>query len=442
MEPSIRIIEWETYGETVIHPVALVFTVLMGILTLVLDRKFALIPMILVVSFITFTQRIVIFNLDFDMLRIMIFFGLLRVIFRSEFRSIRINIIDKLFFSWVIFRTITNVIMMKSSDAFVYNLGFIYTAIGLYFIFRTLIRNLEDVKVIIKSLIIVSIPLALVMLNEQINGRNLFSILGGVPEFTPLRGGHLRSQASFSHPILAGSFGASLLPLAWGLWWQKGLSRLFAFLCACTATIIVFTSNSSGPILSYIGGFLFLILWLFRKQIRVILIGILSMMIGLSLVMNAPVWAIIWRVGIIGGSTGWHRYALIDQAIRRFGEWWLIGIPSSAHWGWGLQDVTNMYIAEGISGGIFPLLLFIAIIVFCFKTIGLYMKTDQDQYDLKLIWSLGGILFTHAVSFIGVSYFGKMMFFWYLPVAMISMIRNQFITKTVQNKIPILSTSR
>ena len=51
------------------------------------------------------------------------------------------------------------------------------------------------------------------------------------------------------------------------------------------------------------------------------------------------------------GSTGWHWFYLIDQAIRRVGEWWLIGTRSTGHWGMGLQDVTNQYILEGVWGG-------------------------------------------------------------------------------------------
>ena len=42
--------------------------------------------------------------------------------------------------------------------------------------------------------------------------------------------------------------------------------------------------------------------------------------------MKAPVWALIQRIDIVGGSSGWHRYELIDQCIKHFSDWWLMGV--------------------------------------------------------------------------------------------------------------------
>ena len=45
----------------------------------------------------------------------------------------------------------------------------------------------------------------------------------------------------------------------------------------------------------------------------------------LHLAMNNPVWHLLARVNVVGGSTGWHRYHLIDKAIEHL-EWW---VPSA-----------------------------------------------------------------------------------------------------------------
>ncbi len=47
--------------------------------------------------------------------------------------------------------------------------------------------------------------------------------------------------------------------------------------------------------------------------------------------MKAPVWALIQRITIFGGNSGYHRYELINQAILHFWEWFLVGTknPSS-----------------------------------------------------------------------------------------------------------------
>jgi hypothetical protein len=423
---NIRNIEWQTYGETVISPIALSFTLLMGLLILFLKREYVIIPIIAVACFITNMQRIVIANLDFDMLRIIIIFGLIRVLLRSEFRLKSFNIIDKLIIIWVIVRIITHTILWGTTGALVYGLGSGYVAIGLYFLFRFLIRDIEDIKVVFKALIILSIPIAIAMINEQITHQNIFYIFGGVEKYSAFRVGRFRSQGAFSHPILAGSFGASLLPLAVGLWGQKTKqNRRVAFLGIITSPVITIASASSGPFMAFIAGILWLVLWIFRQHMRVLLIGSFVLMIGLQLYMDNPIWHAILRVSVVSGSTSYHRFLLIDQSIRRLNEWWLVGVKSTAHWGWGLNDVTNRYVREGVDGGILPLLLFILIIILNFQTLAIAVQKLGNNNDSKLYWGLAASYFTHAISFIGVSYFGQMMFFWYLPTAIISSIRSQ-----------------
>ena len=79
----------------------------------------------------------------------------------------------------------------------------------------------------------------------------------------------------------------------------------------------------------------------------------------LDLVMKAPAYYIIARADIIGGSTGWHRAALIDSAIRHLNEWWLIGTDYTRNWmvtgvSWSADntDITNHYLYLGVLGGL------------------------------------------------------------------------------------------
>ena len=59
------------------------------------------------------------------------------------------------------------------------------------------------------------------MILEHLTGRNVFSVFGGVPEFTVIREGKLRAQAAFAHAIVAGyGGGKSRFSLFVGLWWQ------------------------------------------------------------------------------------------------------------------------------------------------------------------------------------------------------------------------------
>ncbi|MFW6180409.1 MAG: hypothetical protein ACOC8N_01575 [Spirochaetota bacterium] len=383
----------------------------------------------MVALFITNLQRIVIAGLDFDMLRVVILFGMARVFLRGELTGFRPNNTDRIFLLWIAVRTLANAVLQGDMGGLTHALGYAYTALGCYFLVRLYVRSMDDVRVVVRALAVLSVPVALFMLNEQVTGRNVFSVFGGVPRFTPLREGRLRSQGAFSHPILAGSFGASLPPLMWGLWAGSG-RRVLPAAGAAAGAVITFASASSGPFMALIAGFFAAAMWPIRRRYRQVIIAVLVTMAGLQLAMSAPIWALLWRVSVVSGSKGWHRYILIDQFIRRAGEWWLVGVESTAHWGYGLWDVTNRYVREGVDAGMASLLLFIGVMVSAYVTV---LRTGIDESvrrnDRIMVWALGASLFVHVVSFIGVSYFGQMMFFWYLPVAMISSARSQFLAE-------------
>jgi hypothetical protein len=162
--------------------------------------------------------------------------------------------------------------------------------------------------------------------------------------------------------------------------------------------------------------------------------------------MKAPVWHLISRVSFARGSTGWYRYKLIDDFIRHFGEWWLIGTDSRATWfGEGYWQITNQYVAEGVNGGVITLLLFLAVIAFAFYGVGrIWRRAAQRRYrispwgrrssgipgrrpaatagagaNVAMGWALGASLFMHCVMFTGVTYFGQSILVWYITLGMI-----------------------
>jgi hypothetical protein len=420
---NLRSIPWEIYGETVLNPIAFTLTIVMCFAILVVKREYIAVTFILIACFITNMQRIVIFGLDFPMLRIMTIFGFIRIFIKKDIRSFKFNIIDKLIIWWLILRCITHTLLWTSSGAFINTLGFIWDSLGPYLIMRIALYDIEDYHIISKVLAVCSVIIAIFMFYEQITGRNFFSVLGGVPEETLVREGKLRSQGAFSHAIMAGTFGALLIPLMWILWLNK--NKFYAFLGFCSGIIITITSSSSGPVLTLFACFAGLIFWPLRNYIKRVKQGAILMLIALHLVMKGPVWSLLGRIDISGGSTGYHRANLIDASVNHFTEWVFFGAKYPGSWGWGLQDLTNMFVYEAVEGGIIPLILFIMIIRYSFKTIGSTMVAANDNllYQ-KYIWALGTILFANIISFIGVSYFGQMIFFYFLQIAMISSLDN------------------
>ena len=84
------------------NSVAFAFMLLMGILMLVLPRRYALVPLLMAACYMTLGQRFVIIGLDFTIFRIIILFGIIRSIIRKEYSSITFNTIDKTIIFWAI----------------------------------------------------------------------------------------------------------------------------------------------------------------------------------------------------------------------------------------------------------------------------------------------------------------------------------------------------
>lgn len=75
----------------------------------------------------------------------------------------------------------------------------------------------------------------------------------------------------------------------------------------------------------------------------------------------------------IGGG-GWHRAVLLDVAIDRFHEWWLLGYKlEDPGWvdviGMTWTDITNHYLVAGVKYGIFGMISLIGMLVYSVCTV-------------------------------------------------------------------------
>jgi len=211
------------------------------------------------------------------------------------------------------------------------------------------------------------------------------------------------------------------MPMMAAQFFAKGLPRLLAIVGICCSCVIVVMCASSTPVMAIgfvILGFCFFPL---RPHMRLIRWGLVGMLIGLHLCMKQPVWHLISRIDLAGGSTGYYRFVLIDEAINHFSDWALLGIDSTERWRERLFDVTNQYILEGVRGGALTMVLFMVVVGLAFRGVGkLWRKHRDDRRRVISSWALGVAMFVHAMNFIGVSYFGQINMVWYLLLATIA----------------------
>jgi hypothetical protein len=437
MDDFQEILQSNWYGQTTLHPVAMVMTIVLGAAILVLPRAWSVVPFLVLACFVSPAQRIVVASLDFNLVRILVLVAWARVAMRGEYRAMRWCLADTLVVLYAISGTIIFTIQQMDVSAFTYRVGSMYDVIGLYFVFRWLIRDWDDVHRVVLAICVIAVPVAAFFLVEKSTQRNMFAVFGGVAEFTWIRNGRLRCQGAFAHAILAGCFWAALMPLMAAQLWRGSLARILGAIGLASGLIVVICCSSSTPLSAVILGVFGCGMFFVRRWMRWVCAGTVLLLIILHMVMIAPVWHLIARIDLVGGSTGWHRFHLIDQAIRRFDEWAVLGTTSTNHWGEGLFDVTNQYVLEGVRGGFLTLVIFVAIIWVSYRNVGVLWRRAQPSLPGQIAaWSLGVGLFVHTTSFIAVSYFGLQVdMVWYLNLAMIASLASVHQPRIAREKV-------
>ena len=402
-----------------ISQATIVVTVFLGILTFVIPRKYFLLPFILAACFVPADQRVIIFDLDFTVLRILIAAGVLRILLRGEQRHIKWNKFDLIVFAWATCGAFVYIIQWHNTRAIINRSGVLFDAIGLYWLFRTSIRSWVDIKLATKIFAVCSLILAVLVGLEWLTGENPFTAIGRV--VTRVREGRYRCQASFPHSIMLGLFWATLAPLFIGFA-QQDKRKLLFWSAAAASIFIVAATASSTPILALLIVLIMLCGYKWRKYTATAGWALAASLVALDIVMRAPVWHLIARINVVGGSTGWHRYHLINQAISHLGEWTFLGCRSTIHWGWGLQDITNQFVLEGVRGGLVTLVLFLVLLFMALK-MSLHLSLKYREHELQfLAWCVFVSIFGHCVAFMGVSYFGQIKMLWYMTLAVVGFL--------------------
>jgi len=363
----------------------------------------------------------------FDVVRILVIVGFLRVVSKGESIAGGMNHIDRMLILWAAWLISSSA--FHTSNAWVFRAGIVWTNLGSYFLFRIYMQTDEDIKYIFKVLCVLLVPVAILMILEKLTGKNYIAALNGVSVFPEFRNGHFRAQGAFGHAILAGTVGAACFPMALCLWKSH---RKLSLLGLFGAGGIVFAATSSGPIMMLFFIIFGLLLWNIRLYLRTIRWLALIAVIALDRIMEAPVYFLMARIDISGGSTGFYRAQLIRSSIEHLDEWWLVGTDYTRHWmATGVPansqhaDITNHFLAMGVNGGLPLMFLFIIVLVVAFNTVGRALRENENASTEHRfhIWTLGAILFGYVWNFFSISIFNQSIVFFYLILAIIGAIQ-------------------
>ena len=417
-------------SETALHPAVLAAMLIAIALVMMLPRRYVLIPLIFITVLAPCGQGAVFAGVHLYVTRIITIFALLRVIqakFTSRDRVFAngYTSVDSACVWCILCQAAAVILLFHDVPSLINQAGILIDWLALYIILRFLLRDKQDSFRALRCFAIITVVLAVCMVVEHVKGVNLFSLIGGMRATPELREGKIRAQASFAHPLLAGAFGATLLPL-FILLWQGGRAKVVAAMGIIGAAAMTITSNSSTPLLACAAGAAGAMLWPIRRKMRSVRWGIVVALVVLAVVMKAPVWFVIAHIDLTGGSSSYHRAALIDQFIRHFSDWWLLGVKDAGTWGWDMWDAQNQYVSVGDTGGLVALVLFILLISRSFGRLGDARKAIAgDKKQEAYPWLLGAALFAHVVGFFGVNYFDQTRVSWLFLIAVISSLAAQ-----------------
>lgn len=413
-------------GSGDINPLALTLVLLGGFFLLSSSRQNGLKALLGVAILVPLGQQIQLAGLHFMFFRILIAVGMMRVVLRGELLAFHLNKIDKLFIFWALTEIVCGLCRGFKAEY----LGMAYDDLGIYFLVRILTKEGEDVLGPLRFLCVVTLAVAAVMLVEAATKRNPFAVMGGVPIDDFIRNGKARAQGPFQHPIAAGAFGASIFPLMIGLWMQGGQGKKIAVGGIIGCLIIVFTSVSSGALMTLGAALIGLVLWRERFRMRRLRWLTVAGLVVISMIMKPPVYYLIAKVSDLAGGGGWHRSYLIDVCVHHFSSWWLTGDSYTFKWAPDYQatigdpnnlDLTNYYISQCALGGIWMLGLFIAILTLCYSIVGrLVQSPNPTVWKKTFIWSFGVCLAAYCTTFISSSISNQSAAFWHWALAIVA----------------------
>lgn len=365
--------------------------------------------------------------------RLLTLVGLVRLFLLGSFRTIRINILDKAFIGFAAVALLVSIApRLDVPSPLKQNLGLIINVVLTYLYARLSIDSTHDsLHRLSVAIVCCLIPLAVALTVEKRTGRNLYSILGTVSAEAAEREGKIRATGPFKHPILAGTAGATSLPLVLIIYRRRMMVALLGLL---SSLLVVLASSSSGPLAALFAALVGLSLWPWRNSVKLMKWSAIIVVIILHLFSTRGIWYLMARMDLVGGSTGFHRALLIDNAFSDFSRWWLRGTDYTRSWmfsgvSWSDRhtDITNYYIHLGVIGGVGLMGTLILVIIFAFNIIGRLLanlrgmeQTCSLQTFTFAVWCLGCALLAHTISFVSVSYFDQLYVLFYILVGTIS----------------------
>ena len=432
--------------------VTLTIALILSVLVIALRPKYAFVTYIVSLLWYPSYLAISIGTIDILLGRFIVAVLLMRCLFddkiRTKFTWCRLDTLVTL--SMVVYVGAYFITRVDSLSATIESRGgFLMDTWCAYLAARFIVTDRTTLISIIKGISIALVPLAILGVIESVFGWQPYAPLrrfspwftgGGI--VSQGRFGFARAVGPFGHAILFGGGFAMFLPLIYYLRYEKKDWRNYAYIFSGIAMLGALSSMSSGPWVMVIV-VIFCLVMEKRKQLAKPLFMFLifsCIMVGIG--SNRPFYHVIvsWTNPL--GGAGYHRALLIDVAIEKFDEWWLIGYGDKdpgwgTYFGMGTTDVTNEYILNGVKYGILGIIALCAVLAKAFRDLIFTYRRIRDPAMKSLCWAFGSLLFSVAVAWMSVSFFGQLMTLVYCSLGMIGSMCSSNFNWQIPNRISL-----
>ena len=302
-----------------------------------------------------------------------------------------------------------------------------------YFAVRMIVRNKQQYLTLLKAVLIIAAPLAMIGLYECLTGSNPVGFFGkyyawGVARGSaPPRAGFYRAKVIFFQPIAYGQFFAMFGPICAGLFRHIRKNKLVYAIGAGLMAVGVFSSVSAGPWLATLLSILFIVLYFYRRYWRIAILLAMLMFGMVEVISDRHFYEEIDQFGF-SKKTASYRVRLMEVALLEGGMsgHWLTGYGWGADPGWIVKiypdwdrrtDMTNQYLAILNHYGLIGLVPFLAVHIAAIKNLIDSYKVSMHNSDKWLVWCLSAGLFGSAAALLSVALHGPPMTVYYMMIA-------------------------
>ncbi|MFZ0035037.1 MAG: hypothetical protein WAK60_08640, partial [Sedimentisphaerales bacterium] len=411
--------------------VTLLIAVVAGISMFFVRPVFSLIVFITTLIWYPYYLTVKVGPANFSVSRILIVVIFIKILLTPDIlNKFKFELIDKFAIAFAVLCLAAGLITTESGSMLVYWGGSLFDTVLPYFAVRIMLKSSDDYLKLLKWVMIVSIPLAIVAVYQSITSDNPFGFLERFnafsegKEYIPLsRSGFYRANLTFGVSIMLGIYFAIVLGCCAGLskCIKEDKSILYAGLLILGLGVAA--SMSSGPLTALIVLVAVLPLYKYRQYWKLFVGLLMAGILLLQIVSNTSWYEALSRL-TFSEDTAYYRVLLIRKAF---------GGGMSGHWltgyglvdpGWGdylfgrnHTDACNHYIEILIVYGLLGLIPFIGLLVGAFMKLReafVLAKADSERW---IVWTIMSTLIALLVTFMSVSLFAQTRTVFYIMLA-------------------------